>query len=391
MILSRNIYLMYFIKFFKGLLVSVSIVYLFYNQYNLWTTELYIVQSVFAIGVVLFEIPTGFISDKYSRKLSLIIWLLLSSIWYSIYSFSTTLLWFVSAELVLVIGYCCISGTDTSLIYDTIAYDGDILEYKKISSKYNSFWSLAEAIGWIVGWYIAFYGLSLPFLLDAICAWFACILALFLIEPPRNKLDPLEWSYDQIKQTLIYVYNHTRIFWLIIFSALISTMTISMVRFSQPYMKFVNLPIIWFWWFWFAMNISGFITSYFIHRIELYLTERIFMKVIVIWWILCMLVLALFPSIWILPVFFFFQLTRQGNRLISNDNLHLLTDSSIRATVQSVSSMIFRLSFAIWWPLFGFIYSHYGLVVALGISSLILWCLTIYASNRFEKTILSSN
>ena len=391
MILSRNISLMYFIKFFKGLLFSVSIVYLFYNHYNLWATELYIVQSVFAIGVVLFEIPTGFISDKYSRKLSLIIWLLLSSIWYSIYSFSTTLLWFIVAELILVIGYCCVSWTDTSLIYDTIMYDGDISDYKKISGKYNSFWSLAEAIWWIAGWYIALYGLSLPFLLDSVVAWFACILACFLIEPPRKKLDPLEWSFDQIKQTLSYVYNHNRIFWLIIFSALTSTMTISMVRFSQPYMTFINLPLVWFWWFRFAMNISGFIVNSFIHKIESYFTETIFMNMIIIRWVSCMLLLAFFPSIWILPVFLLFQITRQGNRLISNDNLHLLTDSSVRATIQSISSMIFRLFFAFWWPLFGFVYSYYGLVTALCLSSLILWWLAIYASKRFKNTTSFSN
>lgn len=226
----------------------------------------------------------------------------------------------------------------------------------------------------------------MPFLLDSVVAWLACILAFFLIEPPRKKLDPLEWSYDQIKNTLSYVYNHNRIFWLIIFSALTSTMTISMVRFSQPYMTFVNLPVVWFWRFRFAMNISGFVVNSFIHKIESYFTESVFMNMIIIRWVLCMLLLAFFPSIWILPVFLLFQITRQGNRLISNDNLHLLSDSSVRATIQSISSMVFRLFFAFWWPLFGFVYSYYGLVTALVISSLLLWWLAIYASKRFDST-----
>jgi hypothetical protein len=35
------------------------------------------------------------------------------------------------------------------------------------------------------------YGLAIPFFLDGIFALCACILALFLIEPPRTKMDSL--------------------------------------------------------------------------------------------------------------------------------------------------------------------------------------------------------
>jgi hypothetical protein len=164
-------------------------------------------------------------------------------------------------------------------------------------------------------------------------------------------------------------------------------MTINMTWFSQPYMQLVNLPIIYIGWFRCIMNASSGVVSLFIHQIEKFLTERVFMIAIVCWAILCMLVLAFFPSLSLLPVFFLFQITRQGNRLIFNDNLHILIDSSIRATIQSISSMAFRLVFAIWWPIFGYIYSVYGIVPALTSSCVILGWASIYAAWRFQQVV----
>ncbi len=381
---QRNIPLMYIIKFCRGLLFSASIVYLFYNHYNLWTTELYIVQSVFAIGVVLFEIPTWFISDKYSRKASLVIWLLLSAIGFIIYSQWSSLVHFIIAELILVIGFCCMSGTDTALIYDSIAHDKISNNYKKVSGRYFSISSFAESLWGISGAYIALYGLWLPFVLDGVVAFIAFLVSIFLIEPPRTKLDSQEWSWIQIKRTLWHVYRHKQIRWLICFSALASTMTINMVWFSQPYMKLVWLPIIYVGRFWFIMNAGWSLVSLFIHKIEKIFTEKIFMFAIIIWWIISMMTIAFFPSLRLLPVFLLFQITRQWNRLISNDNLHILSDSSIRATVQSISSMAFRLTFAIWGPIFWWIYASEGLIPALGTSSCVIGGLALYAAWKFQ-------
>jgi hypothetical protein len=192
------------------------------------------------------------------------------------------------------------------------------------------------------------YGLATPFFLDGLCALLAFVLGIFLIEPPRTKIDSQESSWSQIYTIIKRTYNNKKVWRLIVFSALVSAMTINMTWFSQPYMQLVNLPIIYIGWFRCIMNASSGVVSLFIHQIEKFLTERVFMIAIVCWSIVCMLVLAFFPSLWLLPVFFLFQITRQGTRLISNDNLHILSDSSIRATIQSISSMAFRLVFAVW-------------------------------------------
>ena len=388
MISNRNIPLMYLIRRCRGLLFSVAVTYLFYNHYNLWTTELYIVQSVFAVGVVFLEIPTGFISDKYSRKRSLIIGTLCSAIGFLVYSQGTGLWHFIIAELILVLWYCCLSGTDTALLYDSMAQDNQTDNYKIISGRYHAIASFAEAIGGISGAYIAVWWLSIPFVLDGLFAGIACILAIFLIEPRRSKLDAGEWTRTQVRWILFWVYNHPKVLWLIIFSAVTGCMTLTMVWFSQPYMQLVQLPMTRIGRFWFVMNAGGSIASLFIHKIEKILTERWFMLAIVVWWVVCMMILALFPSLWILSVFLLFQITRQGNRLVSNDNLHHLSDSSIRATIWSINSMAFRLAFAVWGPIFGWLYSQYGLAPALSSSSIVLGGLAIWAWWKFEhKTI----
>lgn len=63
--------------------------------------EIFIIQSIFSLGVVLFEIPTGYFADVVGRKKSLIIGMTLGAIGLTLYSFSREFWGFLIAELIL--------------------------------------------------------------------------------------------------------------------------------------------------------------------------------------------------------------------------------------------------------------------------------------------------
>lgn len=380
-----NIYLMYMMRLLRSFLFSLAVTFLLFQSKWLGTTELFIIQSVFAISIVLFEIPTGFISDKYSRKISMIIWLALSAIWFFVYYASSGFWWFLFAEFVIAIWCCCISGTDTAIIYDSMKAEWREDEYKTVSGRYSLISSVSEWIWAIAWWFIWLYGLQIPFLMDGVFIVFAMIIALFLKEPPRDKLSHTEWSRKQIWDILKYIYNHKKLLRLMIFSGILWTITISMVRFTQPFMTYIKLPQQYFGVFLAITNILWWFFWLITYQTEKYLWESRFVYFVVIFAILCLIALWLAQNIWMLTVFLLFHFVRQGSRMISQDNLHILSDSSIRATVQSVNSMFFRLCFAVFGPIFWYISSVTSLWWSFMLIAIILWGLWLAAAYQLQK------
>lgn len=59
-----SLYAMYFFSFFKGFMVLMPVVVLFFQSRGLSVGEVFALQSVFAFAVFALEVPTGFIGDR---------------------------------------------------------------------------------------------------------------------------------------------------------------------------------------------------------------------------------------------------------------------------------------------------------------------------------------
>lgn len=64
----RNIYNLYLIKLSKWLMLIMPIVALFYNENGFDELDIYLLQAVYSISVVVLEIPSGYMADIVGRK-----------------------------------------------------------------------------------------------------------------------------------------------------------------------------------------------------------------------------------------------------------------------------------------------------------------------------------
>jgi len=85
--------------------------------------EIFILQSIYSISIVVFEIPSGYFADVIGRKKTILIGAWLGLIGYSIYSFTEGFWSFVFAEITLGIGQSMISGADSAMLYDSLKDD----------------------------------------------------------------------------------------------------------------------------------------------------------------------------------------------------------------------------------------------------------------------------
>ncbi len=372
------------VKILRSFLFAVPILYPLFNSMWLGSTELFIVQAAYAVAVILFEIPTWFFGDKYSRKTSLIIGSIFLGIWYFMYFQSSWLWWFVIAEVMIAFGASFQSGSDTAMIYDSLAQVGKEGTYKKVSWVYNSLARFSEAAWAIIAWLVATHFLKLPFLMDVACHVIALLFLVTLIEPPIERFDQKESSLSQLKQVYRYImHGHQYILWLLILGAVLSSISLVMVWMLQPYMQEVWLTLAYIGIARAIYNVLTWVFHIIAHKYE----ARLGIKktlLSLIWIRAAWILLAWFLSnVWWLLCFVVIAFTRACQRTVTEDILHTAVVSKMRATVSSVQSMFFRFWFVILGPVIGRVVDEYSLKTALYIFWVFSLLSSLYAFYQF--------
>lgn len=130
-----NIYLMNAIVFLQGLVFYGPIATVFRQNRHLSLSELFLIESISWILMIMFEVPWGWIADRIGYKKSLvisnIIFFISKIVFYKAYSFEMFLL----ERALLSFSLAGISGCDAALIYSSVKED----EGEKVFGKYNAF------------------------------------------------------------------------------------------------------------------------------------------------------------------------------------------------------------------------------------------------------------
>ena len=117
----NNIHKSYIARFFRDLSFfgAVSVPY-FLDWLQVDYTRIFILEAWFIFWIVLLEIPTGVIADKYGRNISLGLGALFFAI--DLFMFGTTKNYYVLylAEFLGALGYALTSGADKAFIYDSL-------------------------------------------------------------------------------------------------------------------------------------------------------------------------------------------------------------------------------------------------------------------------------
>ena len=166
--LESNIPKLYVLIVLRWLMFIMPIIVLFFYENGLSQTKIMILQSIFSISLVVFEIPSGYFSDVFGRKRTLVFGSIISTIAFGVYCVSSGFWGFLIAELVLGLGASFISGTDSAMIYDSLIEAGRAGEYAKIEGRRTSAANFSETVASIFGGVLATVSLRLPFYVEFI-------------------------------------------------------------------------------------------------------------------------------------------------------------------------------------------------------------------------------
>lgn len=364
--ISSNIWKLYLIKSIRGFMLIMPVIVLFYQENGLSMKQILLLQSLFSVAIITLEVPTGYFSDIFGRKRSIIIGGILATLGYVIYSLSYGFWGFLLAEITLGIGVSFVSGADSAMLYDTLLEKGQEMEYQKVQGKGLAYGMTSEGLASFAGGFLAVVSLRFPLYCDAVVTLLVIPIALTLIEPERHLEIKRESSLKSMWRLIKFsLHDHKEVKWLILYSALSAASTLTMVWFIQPYLQATNVPLRLFGIIFGSLLFVAAFFSWHAYWVEKFLGRKKSLICLIALPVLGYGLLGSFWHVWSGIFLLFFFATRGLNNPITLDYINGLIPSDIRATILSVRNLVSRVVFSIIGPIAGWASDVFSLKAAL--------------------------
>ncbi len=365
MLIESNVLKIKWIRFLTNFLLPTPVVVLFWLANGLSLTQVMLLQSWFAVIIVLLEVPTGYFADKYGRKKSIVLANVLLFIGIVVYSLGKNFAEFMIAETLWGIGVAFISGADSAIVYESLKETGRAGFYKKEWGSITGATYIAALISNILGGFIGKIDLRLTFFASIPFFLFSLIISFFLKEPRfHRRIVKKSYSRIFVKTLRIHLIKNPKLRGIIIYAAILTALTQSVFWLYQPYFKLSGIDVIYFGIIFALFNAVAAISSKYA-----YVFEKKFGNVTFIILPAILSMSYFLMALFVFPLAFVFAFVQQIIRgilpVITTDYINTLTPSKVRATILSIQSFLSKLIYATLIPIVGYVADVFTLVQAL--------------------------
>ncbi len=258
--MRRNVPRLYFFSFFTMFFIALPVWVPYFQGKGFSMRDVFTVQAVFALAVALLEVPTGYFSDLAGRKKTLVAGAACYALSFTWLAFADTFWGVILFELGAALSFSLISGADVALMYDSLPAEASREERTRALGNMQSAQLFSEAGGALLGGYLASHALSLPFHAQAVAAWFPLLIALSLVEGPR---EVMKGSHrENFGLVFRHMLHHSAAMRRSSLDLLVWTLaTFSSVWMLQKYWETAAVPVGWFGTLWAAGNLVAAFTS----------------------------------------------------------------------------------------------------------------------------------
>ncbi len=360
--LKRNFKLMRFIKgqslFFVGqVLIAFEI-----NVIGLSLAEMFIGESIFALTIILFEVPSAVFADFMGRKKALIFGGLFSVLGMISLAFATSFAHIILTQILYGICIASMSGADTALVFESLKDLGQEGEYKKIWGKITAT-SLYLCIPfWVIGAFIAdYFSIRMAIYLSIIPALVFFLISFFLEEPVYEK--PLKKSqFNHLTKSFKWLFSHKILVFIVLTGVFITLSEKIVFQFFNPLYESLNFPVK-YWGL--AGGVYVLFAGYCSARAHSIIDKIGHLNsfvVIFLAQIIGFILLAKVSVIYITLLFpLFFEFTYGLGRIFFSDEINKRSASYHRATVSSIYSFIVQFFQVLTLPFLGYIADLYSI------------------------------
>jgi MFS family permease len=368
---KKNVALLYGFSFFDQFMIVIALWVPYLATKGIGMRQFMELQAVFALVILIGEVPSGVLSDLWGRKKTLLLGSTLKAVSFSLLPLWSSYEGFLFYHLTMGIALSMISGGDVALLYDShLAADGEksrgtaVLGNSKLAAQTGA--TVSALLGGAV--VILSYGHLLW--ANALLSWIPVLLVLGVTEPPASLDRAKKWSKElkEILSTTLVRDAATRL----VFLNLVASGAGGLAMFwaHQKYWQESGVPLAWF-----GVLLAGYSLIFGLAGRSAPLVEARCGR------------RPLFAAVGALPIIGYFgmasllgwggilfgtlgQVGRGLGGVLFLEVLNERISSAFRATVISMSQLGIRASFALLGPLVGYGIDRWGLpsvLSALGI------------------------
>jgi len=350
--LKRNIPLFYLHRFLNEfyLIAPILIPYYQIHRFGIWA--FYVAQSIYALTILLTEVPSGYLADVIGRRKTLIIGAVFLPAGLLLYGLGRSLWLFWLAEFAMAMGNSMRSGSDSALLYDSFINMNRESEYERVEGKGHQFARIGTAVASVSGGLLAAGSLYLPFWVNVPIALAILPVSMMMTEPERRTPEKEKPGRAILRIAMASLRNRSLRPYLLFFSLLGSVSIVALWAFFIYYQQ-LQIPLTWFgvlFAVYQGMGALGASRSRFLAgRIGGWRTVALSLLVAPI-----LILLGWRQALFMLPLIMFHALLWNLSVPILFNQINLKTESRVRATVLSLANMGLSLAYVIAAPVFGF-------------------------------------
>ena len=188
---ARNIPIYYLFQFATGFLIWVPVWIIFLqDERGLSLTQVGLMEAVFWVSMMLFEVPTGAIADRFGRRTSLALGGFFFTGGTIFFALADGFVGLAISYVIMATSMTLYSGSGHALLFDSLRVLGRTREYEKHMGRSEALMTGALLGAALFGGPMAgLWGLQTVFLIGAGTMAAAGFVALLLREPPRSEAE----------------------------------------------------------------------------------------------------------------------------------------------------------------------------------------------------------
>ncbi|WP_222870989.1 MFS transporter [Paenibacillus methanolicus] len=247
----HNVRKLYLIRFFGSLIPAYVIERLFWESRGMTIQMVTYTEIIFAATVVLLEVPTGMLADRWGRKQMLLLSACLYAAELLLLVYAHAFWHFALAILLAGISRSASSGAENAFLYDCMLADGRAENFEKVLGRINALDLTAAILAALVGgWLAGTFELELHYWLSVASVLIVIVLTATLAEVRAETEDdegkerkPL---LDYLRTSIRFFKTHADVRSVVFTGMVIGSSVSFLYEFWQIYLARLAVPVAYF-------------------------------------------------------------------------------------------------------------------------------------------------